>query len=202
MVVPNKWQEEENKKLNKYLMIGGGVLALLLAALLLMAGLEVKRLDNIEAPDDSEEVMAQYYEQEEYQKLYNYMTEYQLFDEEYYDYSQAALLTNAMELQRIYLWGLQDARQEEGSAMAEEYLRNTMIYSHGILNSGYFGFPEFEGQNLELLESYKEEVRTGLKHVVHLTEEEITKIESEETWQKKELDQWMEQVMDRGLSDE
>lgn len=122
--------------------------------------------------EEMEQVMEEYYLAGEYCKLYDYMSQYDLFGQNYFTYAQAALMSfsyNQYKTEALCFL----SQSEEEKEKYDYYLRYAIMYSHDVwqMDSGIYS--ELDPKNVELHEAYKNDILAFWTGMLGLTEEEI-----------------------------
>ncbi|MBE5926321.1 MAG: hypothetical protein E7270_05095 [Lachnospiraceae bacterium] len=127
------------------------------------------------------EQMEKYYNNGEYLELYFYMSEKDLFDEEYYVYSQAALLTNKYHLYQSKKMSM--LKEIEDGVMDDDYyVSYTLSESIEIYKVDVGVYDEEVSENQAIYDMYREEIMSFWVGTLGLTEEEIEWISDKENY--------------------
>lgn len=159
---------------------------------------DIKRDWNI---DKIEKQMEEYYENGEYDRLYAYMSEYELIGEEYYEYSQAVLLSYSYNEYLGHKYAYLEMTEEE--KWEDDYhLEYALKESVDAYNMDSVAYAEIDERNEELYETYQQEIMSFWKTVLQLTDEEIEKITDKDNYMtSEEKDALIQDIKERSLGD-
>ena len=122
--------------------------------------------------DKIEATLKEYYENEEYEQMYNYINEKQLERDDYYGYVQAGLVN-------FYYNEYLNSKYAFLSMTPEEQLKDTYQLNYALRNSVmvyWFDlgvYEEVDTMNKELYEKYRKEMLSFWIGTLKLTEEEV-----------------------------
>lgn len=147
--------------------------------------------------EEMEQVMEEYYLGGEYRKLYDYMSQYDLFGQNYYTYAQAALMSFSYDHYKIEALGFLSQSEKEREKY-DYYLRYAIMYSHDIwrMDSGIYS--ELDPKNIKLHEAYKNDILAFWRGMLGMTEEEIKFLTEKEGYLfARDLDELSASIMER-----
>lgn len=163
-----------DKILNRILLVSVGLFFLcMILSLAVSGGYDMyRRIYRSAHTKEMEQAMEEYYLAEEYRKLYDYMSKYDLFEPEHYTYAQAALMGFDYDYYKTEALCFFSQSEEEKQEY-DYYLRYAILYSHDVWHMDSGIYSELDPKNVEMHETYKKDIMAFWKGMLGMTEEEI-----------------------------
>lgn len=185
-------------KILKYLAITFGILIVVdIIAVVLFFIMEYGEIEPNKS--DAQKKMEEYYNEEKYLDLYYYMSDNNLLGEEYYRYSQAALLTKFYyKYQADKMMFLK--KMEEGKFEDTYYVENVIKSSAEIYQVDVGMYSDEISENNGIYEKYRQEVKSFWIGMLNLTEEEMELLMDEDYYFSCDTEEMARKVIERGIN--
>lgn len=147
--------------------------------------------------EELQRTMEEYYQAGEYKELYDYMSKYQMFGQETYQYSQAAFM--GFDYDNFKSNSLSFLSQDEEKKQEDHYLLEyTLRCAHRVWHLDMGMFSELDSGNEMILKENKIDVLAFFRGMLGMTEEEISILTDNEDFPDTEvLEELVEGIMER-----